>query len=1247
MAGKRKRCPCVLCHNARLQPGAKRGKRLDADVVAEHVDAWGLPTEYDADSDYMSFSDAGSDDNSTGSPDAAPAAAADEDDAPQASPQAPAPSQPLSPSAQANDAPHMLPPAVGGPRGLCDAFLADRNRRLAAADVTYNECGGNVRDVCLGVLHNMVSSKGTYAQLLRELNGHRKYRGAHALPETIDEVIGIVLPEWPRRADFDCCQRCGRTAFVDADWAPLPPKQHANCSVPSCFAERHQLRGRGDGVFVLAKPAFHTVDIAMQLWILFSRPDISAMLNTVAPRSDGLITSIQDGALWQQVVALKRSANAGELVCAWALFVDGISPFGMSWTSYSSTPIMLECLDLPAAMRRKPENLILAAVTKGPTKIKDLQVVFRELAQRLNRQYDGGVEVRLGHLPVAAGTVLMRPVVLCTKADGVGQAEAHNLYGASAISACLYCQAETTAREGGRGRVFSGARCRLPPDHWMRTDPTFVEPENREAPALKTAALRKSVARRISAHEAAGDVKAADELRQMYGVRGAAALHDLHQPFPVEPVIDLMHNAANVDKLTVVTLRAAFPEACDGISSQLQFFHAPGEFPRNAVLNLAHPERCVMLKSHDRLVRLTSGVLTLAYMGNVPSAHHAVVRRLCSVYRRLAASVAPRDKLEQLELETNELLSLWELLMPDSAQTLQLHIAAHLGAEQLRKFGPACELWTFVLEAAFGDLFLRQHSRSSPEPAAINAFILRAALLSSLSVSQTPNDATSNGGVLVCRFSEARFHGRHQAALLDDASTAARDAALRRLLLPAAVGNVCERYDNARVHDLNFRNAARDNRFNNFNAGMQVAIGDHELFGVAQAFEYFAVAGGNVGLIAFRPYISALAVAAGFPAGAALHHQDADLPCIQLENGAPVLGALLYVAPFEVCGQHAYVDTCRRHVCGEVDLDVRLIVRHTHTHTISRVLQCRDKTPELFAAPFAVMLASIWNPADGAVTVRLHADEWPEAADLSAMGEAVVAELDAEDAREAEAAAQLASEPEDAGAADTGAGDDAGAGAAAAGAAAAPMALPPTRLIALEDGEYYQEGLEFRRLVVAERLAEEAEELAAQEAELIAQLARLQVRRAHKSSEAERLRAAVGAERAAAQPLARDTLPPASRAQREQAMRKAEQDAAVAAVNALGPENVARLVDTVVQRGGPAADGAFAGLIIDGRIANDARGGAGALQAQRHLLTRYPPTIYSAVHAKFPAAFVTLRASARAAAVLLCEHLREAEARDE
>jgi hypothetical protein len=112
-------------------------------------------------------------------------------------------------------------------------------------------------------------------------------------------------------------------------------------------------------------------------------------------------------------------------------------------------------------------------------------------------------------------------------------------------------------------------------------------------------------------------------------------------------------------------------------------------------------------------------------------------------------------------------------------------------------------------------------------------------------------------------------------------------------------------------------------------------------------------------------------------------------------------------------------------------------------------------------------------------------------------------------------------------------------------------------------------------------------------------------------------------------------------------MRRAEQDAAVAAVNALGPEIVARLVDTVVQRGGPAADGAFAGPIIDGRIANDARGGVGALQAQRHLLTRYPPTIYSAVHAKFPAAFVTLRASARAAAVLLCEHLREAEAREE
>jgi hypothetical protein len=356
--------------------------------------------------------------------------------------------------------------------------------------------GKTMLDVISTLLNNQVSGKKSDADVERDAHGWASIcPGAERLPIDFERLRAIVQPQTPEVMDVDACNVCG-AAYLDAAGRRDNRK---TCPNRRCLLQTHfKVKANGDGA--PAYVAFRTVDCKHQLRLLMLKPALSSLMWTEEPRTDGLIASIQDGSNCQRINALLHAAAPGQRFIRLAVSLDGVSPYGMNWTSYSCWPVLLELLDLPSDVRRLPENMILVALSYGPHCIKDVQSMLGEVVIRLNAMFDNGVEIVLGHL----GTpVMVRPVVLYTIADGPGLCDLMGLYGVGAKCGCPYCMLQTKARSGGgSGRVFADGRRFLPLDHPLRTDAQHGEPEERGAPLAKTPALLAAAVENIQSAQA-------------------------------------------------------------------------------------------------------------------------------------------------------------------------------------------------------------------------------------------------------------------------------------------------------------------------------------------------------------------------------------------------------------------------------------------------------------------------------------------------------------------------------------------------------------------------------------------------------------------------------------------------------------------------------------------------------------------------------------------------------------------------
>ncbi|EPQ31504.1 uncharacterized protein PFL1_00837 [Pseudozyma flocculosa PF-1] len=100
---------------------------------------------------------------------------------------------------------------------------------------------------------------------------------------------------------------------------------------------------------------------ALESWR--ARPTPSTLFADATPP----LADVYDGEMWHQEQAFLNSGKPGDINLLVSLSTDWFRPFNYTAASYSCGPVVLSVLNLPSALRFKPEYQHLAGVIPGPS----------------------------------------------------------------------------------------------------------------------------------------------------------------------------------------------------------------------------------------------------------------------------------------------------------------------------------------------------------------------------------------------------------------------------------------------------------------------------------------------------------------------------------------------------------------------------------------------------------------------------------------------------------------------------------------------------------------------------------------------------------------------------------------------------------------------------------------------------------------------------------------------------------------
>lgn len=257
-------------------------------------------------------------------------------------------------------APPEAGPSAGLPSGGSPVAREKALRRVWAASPELFE-GCTVLMFLLAIVSIMVTSSWSQAsvdRLLRlqknVLRGMGKVDAADALPGSWPAARRLLQPLSPPQIEHHGCRRCGSIFTGTED---LCPGLGGTCLCP-----RFILLGAGKkrANFV----AVRTLSLEHQLHMLVRRDDIGPLLgqHAVARRTDGLVTDILGSASWSAAEKEFPCLAAEPRHLRLALFADGVCPFAYPDT-YTNYWFLFEVLNLPAHLRRRPENLLVWGMT--------------------------------------------------------------------------------------------------------------------------------------------------------------------------------------------------------------------------------------------------------------------------------------------------------------------------------------------------------------------------------------------------------------------------------------------------------------------------------------------------------------------------------------------------------------------------------------------------------------------------------------------------------------------------------------------------------------------------------------------------------------------------------------------------------------------------------------------------------------------------------------------------------------------
>ena len=150
------------------------------------------------------------------------------------------------------------------------------------------------------------------------------------------------------------------------------------------------------------------------------------------------------------------------------LAMDGINPFGVQSSSWSTWPVCLVNYNLPPWLAIKKGHLLLSLIVPGKYKVKNMDVYLAPLIEELCTLWDG-IEVKDMSKPSGRRSTIVKGILMWTMHDWPGYTECSGL-STSGYNACPPCGPRLDARysAGLRKTVYQGHVRYLPENHALR-----------------------------------------------------------------------------------------------------------------------------------------------------------------------------------------------------------------------------------------------------------------------------------------------------------------------------------------------------------------------------------------------------------------------------------------------------------------------------------------------------------------------------------------------------------------------------------------------------------------------------------------------------------------------------------------------------------------------------------------------------------------------------------------------------------
>ncbi|KAG7536624.1 MFS transporter superfamily [Arabidopsis suecica] len=481
---------------------------------------------------------------------------------------------------------------------------------------------------------------------------------------------------------------------------------------------------------------------------------------------------------WPEFAAERRNLRLG-------LSTDGMNPFSIQNTKYSTWPVLLVNYNMAPTMCMKAENIMLTLLIPGPTApSNNIDVYLAPLIDDLKDLWSEGIQVYDSFLKE---NFTLKAMLLWSISDypALGTLAGCKVKGKQA---CNVCGKDTPFKwlKFSRKHVYLSNRKRLSPGHHYRRrrgwfdntieegTPSRIQTGEEIFEILKDfrndfgrPLERKSKRKRTDLEE--DDMVSQDEYDEDTDQWRWKKLSILFQlPYwkylPVRHNIDVMHVEKNVSDALVSILmqnakskdglkarkdledmgirsnlhtqlrgkRTYLPPAAYWLSkeekrrfcSRLARFRGPDGYCAN-ISNCVSVDPPVIggLKSHDHHV-LLQNLLPVALRGLLPKGPRVAISRLCNYFSRLCQRVIDPEKLITLESELVETLCQLERYFPPSLFDIMFHLPIHL-AREARLGGPVHFRWMYPFERYMKTLKAYVKNFARPEACMAEGYLAR------------------------------------------------------------------------------------------------------------------------------------------------------------------------------------------------------------------------------------------------------------------------------------------------------------------------------------------------------------------------------------------------------------------------------------------------------------------------------------------------------------------------------------------